>query len=45
MLTPHISCDDPRYVDMLLDAWAANLARLDGGEGLRNVVDRVRGYR
>ncbi len=44
MLTPHISCDDPRYVDMLLDAWAVNLARLDSGEGLTNVVDRVRGY-
>jgi phosphoglycerate dehydrogenase-like enzyme len=44
MLTPHISCDDPRYVDMLLDAWAANLARLDSGEGLKNVVDRIRGY-
>ncbi|MGQ0656435.1 MAG: D-2-hydroxyacid dehydrogenase [Betaproteobacteria bacterium] len=44
MLTPHISCDDPRYADMLLDAWAANFARLDAGEGLRNVVDRTRGY-
>ena len=44
MLTPHISCDDPRYVEMLLDAWAGNLARLDGGQGLRNVVDRLQGY-
>jgi len=44
MLTPHISCDDPRYADMLLDAWAANFARLDAGQGLRNVVDRARGY-
>ena len=44
MLTPHISCDDPRYVDMLLDAWAANFARLDAGQGLRNVVDRTKGY-
>lgn len=44
ILTPHVSCDDPRYVDMLLDAWAANLARLDSGQGLKNVVDRVRGY-
>ena len=44
MLTPHISCDDPRYVDMLLDAWFVNLARFLAGEPLRNVVDRERGY-
>jgi len=44
ILTPHISCDDPRYVDMLLDAWAANLTRYLAGETLRNVVDRSRGY-
>ena len=44
IVTPHISCDDPRYVDMLLDAWAANLARYLAGEPLRNVVDRARGY-
>jgi phosphoglycerate dehydrogenase-like enzyme len=44
MLTPHISCDDPRYADMLLDAWAANFARLEAGQGLGNVVDRTRGY-
>ena len=44
ILTPHVSCDDPRYVDMLLDAWAANLARLDANQPLKNVVDRARGY-
>jgi phosphoglycerate dehydrogenase-like enzyme len=44
LLTPHISCDDPRYVDMLLDAWMRNWARLENGEPLRNVVDRQRGY-
>jgi phosphoglycerate dehydrogenase-like enzyme len=44
ILTPHVSCDDPRYVDMLLDAWAANLTRYLAGETLRNVVDRSRGY-
>ena len=44
ILTPHISCDDPRYVDMLLDAWVANLTRYLAREPLRNVVDRSRGY-
>jgi phosphoglycerate dehydrogenase-like enzyme len=44
ILTPHISCDDPRYVDMLLDAWVANLERLNANEALKNVVDAARGY-
>jgi phosphoglycerate dehydrogenase-like enzyme len=44
ILTPHISCDDPRYADMLLDAWAANLKRLDANQPLKNVVDAARGY-
>jgi phosphoglycerate dehydrogenase-like enzyme len=44
IVTPHVSCDDPRYADMLLDAWAANFARLESGEPLRNVVDREQGY-
>jgi phosphoglycerate dehydrogenase-like enzyme len=44
ILTPHVSCDDPRYVDMLLDAWTANLTRYLAHETLRNVVDRTRGY-
>ncbi len=44
IVTPHISCDDPRYADMLLDAWAANLERFLAGMPLRNVVDRARGY-
>ncbi len=44
ILTPHISCDDPRYVDMLLDAWAANLEMLDQNQVLINIVDRRFGY-
>lgn len=44
ILTPHVSCDDPRYVDMLLDAWAANLSRLDRNQALKNIVDRRLGY-
>ena len=44
VVTPHISCDDPRYADMLLDAWFENLARLLHGQPLRNLVDRTRGY-
>ena len=44
VVTPHISCDDPRYVEMLFDAWASNLLRLDANRTLMNVVDRTRGY-
>lgn len=44
ILTPHISCDDPRYVDMLLDCWFRNLGRFVDGQPLVNVVDPVRGY-
>jgi phosphoglycerate dehydrogenase-like enzyme len=44
IVTPHVSCDDPRYVDMLLDAWMANLDRLSSKRALENVIDRTRGY-
>lgn len=44
IVTPHISCDDPRYVEMLLDAWFRNLARLVAGQSLANIVDREQGY-
>jgi len=41
---PHVSCDDPRYVDRLLDFWFENLARLRAGKRLKNLIDRRRGY-
>jgi phosphoglycerate dehydrogenase-like enzyme len=44
VITPHISCDDPRYIDQLLDTWFANLERLTAGKRLKNMVDRRLGY-
>jgi phosphoglycerate dehydrogenase-like enzyme len=44
VVTPHISCDDPRYIDMLFDRWFENFARFLAGRRLRNIVDRRHGY-
>jgi phosphoglycerate dehydrogenase-like enzyme len=44
VITPHISCDDPRYIDQLFDTWFANLERFIAGKKLRNIVDRQLGY-
>ncbi len=41
---PHVSCDDPRYVEQLFDFWFENLERLLAGKKLVNVVDRKLGY-
>jgi phosphoglycerate dehydrogenase-like enzyme len=41
---PHVSCDDPRYIDRLLDFWFENFRRLLAGKRLVNVVDRRLGY-
>ena len=41
---PHVSCDDPRYVEQLLDFWFENLARFRAGKKLVNLVDRKLGY-
>jgi len=41
---PHVSCDDPRYIDRLLDAWFENLGRLLEGKPLKNRIDPRRGY-
>jgi phosphoglycerate dehydrogenase-like enzyme len=43
-ITPHISCDDPRYMDFLCDTWFANFARKLTGKPLKNQVDRELGY-
>lgn len=43
-VTPHISCDDPRYMDFLCDSWFANFARFLAGKPLKNQVDRKLGY-
>lgn len=44
IVTPHISCDTPGYIDRLLDRWFANFARLNAGLPLENAVDRTLGY-
>ena len=44
IVPPHISCDDPRYMDFLCDAWFANFARFVKGRPLTNQVDRRLGY-
>ena len=44
VVTPHISCDDPRYIDFLLDRWFENFARFLAGKPLANQVDRRLGY-
>ena len=41
---PHVSCDDPRYIDRLLDSWFENLARYLRGKPLKNRIDPRRGY-
>ena len=44
VITPHVSCDDPRYADRLLDFWFENFARFVAGKRLKNLVDRKLGY-
>ncbi|MGZ5122425.1 MAG: D-2-hydroxyacid dehydrogenase [Burkholderiales bacterium] len=44
VIMPHISCDDPRYIDQLFDTWFMNLERFMKGKTLRNIVDRRLGY-
>jgi phosphoglycerate dehydrogenase-like enzyme len=44
IITPHTSCDDPRYMHFLCDTWFANFARLLENKPLKNRVDRALGY-
>lgn len=44
IVTPHVSCDNPRYMDLLLDRWFGNFARFVAGKPLVNRVDRELGY-
>jgi phosphoglycerate dehydrogenase-like enzyme len=44
VIMPHISCDDPRYIDQLFDTWFTNLERFLAGKRLKNIVDRQLGY-
>jgi phosphoglycerate dehydrogenase-like enzyme len=44
VVLPHISCDDPRYIEHLLDFWFSNFERFLAGKKLKNIVDRQLGY-
>jgi phosphoglycerate dehydrogenase-like enzyme len=44
IVLPHVSCDDPRYIEHLLDFWFGNFERLLAGRKLVNIVDRSLGY-
>jgi phosphoglycerate dehydrogenase-like enzyme len=44
IVTPHIACDDPRYMAFLCDSWFANFARFVAGRPLKHQVDRKLGY-
>jgi phosphoglycerate dehydrogenase-like enzyme len=44
IVLPHVSCDDPRYIDQLFDTWFANFERFLAGRSLRNRIDPRRGY-
>ncbi|MES2564512.1 MAG: D-2-hydroxyacid dehydrogenase [Pseudomonadota bacterium] len=44
IVTPHVSCDDPRYIDQLFDTWFKNLERFIKGRKLKHIVDRELGY-
>jgi phosphoglycerate dehydrogenase-like enzyme len=44
MVLPHISCDNPDYIEHLLDFWFLNFERFLAGKKLKNIVDRELGY-
>jgi phosphoglycerate dehydrogenase-like enzyme len=44
VVLPHISCDDPRYIEHLLDFWFENFERFLAGKKLKNIVNRQLGY-
>ena len=44
IVTPHISCDAPDYVQRVLDCWFANFAKLTTTGQLDNKVNRQLGY-
>jgi phosphoglycerate dehydrogenase-like enzyme len=44
MVLPHISCDNPDYIENLLDFWFLNFERFLAGKKLKNIVDRALGY-
>lgn len=44
IVTPHVSCDAPDYIQRVFDAWFANFGRRVAGMELSNQVSRSAGY-
>jgi len=44
IVTPHVSCDGPDYLQRVFDVWFENFGRRLGGQDLLNRVDRALGY-
>lgn len=44
VITPHVTCDDPRYIEQLFDRWFENFERFLAGKPLKNLIDRKNGY-
>jgi phosphoglycerate dehydrogenase-like enzyme len=44
VITPHISCDYPDYVEKIFDRWFENLPRFMKGQPLKYTVDKKLGY-
>jgi len=44
MITPHISCDSPDYIQRVLDLWFENFANFLNKKSFKNIVNRNLGY-
>lgn len=44
IVTPHVSCDAPDYIQRVFDVWFGNFARWVAGTALTNQVNRGAGY-
>jgi phosphoglycerate dehydrogenase-like enzyme len=44
VITPHISCDSPDYIQRVLDLWFENFANLLHKKKFKNIVNRNLGY-
>jgi phosphoglycerate dehydrogenase-like enzyme len=44
MITPHISCDSPDYIQRVLDLWFENFANFLHKKSFKNIVNRNLGY-
>jgi len=44
IITPHISCDSPDYIQRVLDLWFENFSNLLHKKSFKNIVNRNLGY-